>query len=480
MNTIPAQAIHTRLDQISYDEVTFHPHSFGDPAGRLFWWRGELYRGIRSEWAPILRQLFRDGIIQRLVDGGLLIETLPTSLKIDDYEMVVSHRHVPFASYPEEWCPAMLKDAALTKIQLLTELARYRFTLKDAHPWNILFDAWKPVYVDISSIVSLSDNTAWHGYDEFCRFYLYPLMLMAHGQDRIARRLLPELDGVSKADVSKLTRSALGFDSIFKPISYSPSVLNQSLLRSWRKLLVHTRRALVPKESRRQETYLTSLEQLNSEVEKISLPSVNREGSVHEGNPIPPPLLQDDWTEKQRSLHKLFNELRPASVLTIGGDMTWYCKQAAAFGSRVVSFDTNLVRVTQLYYDARNKKLPILPLVMDFTDPTPSRGLSSHWAIAATERFPCDMVLALGLVHQIVFKRCLNFEQIGQGFALFSKRWLVVEFVPGEDPELRQGGSDRFSWYTLDRFMQSLRKWFRSITILPSHSQLRVLLLCEK
>jgi hypothetical protein len=41
------------------------------------------------------------------------------------------------------------------------------------------------------------------------------------------------------------------------------------------------------------------------------------------------------------------------------------------------------------------------------------------------------MVLALGLVHQIVFKRYLNFEQIGQGFALFSKRWLVVEFVPG-------------------------------------------------
>ena len=117
MNTIASPAIHNRVDQIPYDEVTFHPHSFGDPAGRLFWWRGELYRGIRSEWTTTLRQLFRDGIIQGLVDRGLLIETLPTSLKIDGYEMVVSHRHVPFASYPEEWCPAMLKDAALTKIR---------------------------------------------------------------------------------------------------------------------------------------------------------------------------------------------------------------------------------------------------------------------------------------------------------------------------------------------------------------------------
>ena len=73
--------------------------------------------GFALNGRPILRQLFRDGIIQRLVDGGLLIETLPTSLKIDGYEMVVSHRHVPFASYPEEWCPAMLKVAALTKIR---------------------------------------------------------------------------------------------------------------------------------------------------------------------------------------------------------------------------------------------------------------------------------------------------------------------------------------------------------------------------
>jgi len=237
---------------------------------------------------------------------------------------------------------------------------------------------------------------------------------------------------------------------------------------------------LVAKESRSQKSYLASLEQLNSEVAKITFPYVDSEESDHAGNSIPPLSLQDDWTEKQRSLHKFFSEIQPASVLTVGSDTAWYSKQAAAFGSRVVSFDTNLVCVTQLYYDARNKKLPILPLVMDFTDPTPSRGLSSHWAIAATERFQCDMVLALGLVHQIVFKRHLNFEQIGQGLALFSKRWLVVEFVPVEDPELRQCGSDTLSWYTLDHFMHSLRKWFRSITILPSHPQPRVLLLCEK
>src|SRR5437016_5424762 len=207
--------------RIPHGELKFHPHSFADPSGRLFWWQGQLYRGIRADWAPVVRRLFDDGVIQTLVDRGLLIQTQPTPLQVDGYEMVVRHRYVPFASYPEEWCPAMLKDAALTNIELLMELARYGFTLKDAHPWNILFDAWKPVYVDFSSIAPINDDGAWRGYDQFCRFYLYPLILMAHEQDRIARRLLPELEGISKSDMSKLTRSSLGFGSIFGPISSS-------------------------------------------------------------------------------------------------------------------------------------------------------------------------------------------------------------------------------------------------------------------
>src|SRR5262245_6474907 len=138
------------MDHISAHEIKFHPHSFGDPAGRLFWWEGQLYRGISHEKVSFFKQLFQTGIIQELVDRGLLIETEPTPLTVDGYAMVVRHRSVPFASYPEEWCMAMLKDAALANIELLKYLAQYGFTLKDAHPWNILFDAWKPIYVDLS------------------------------------------------------------------------------------------------------------------------------------------------------------------------------------------------------------------------------------------------------------------------------------------------------------------------------------------
>src|SRR5262245_5865765 len=194
------------MDRIPYSEVRFHPHSFADPAGRLFWWNGQLYRGISAEWAELFRQLFRDGVIKRLVDQGLLQAAELTPLTLDGYAMVVRHQRILFASYPNEWCAAMLKDAALTIIELVIELARRGLTLKDAHPWNVLFDACRPLYVDLTSIIPQKDDAKWRGYEEFCRFCLYPLILISHGQERIARCLLPEYEGISKSDLLTLTR----------------------------------------------------------------------------------------------------------------------------------------------------------------------------------------------------------------------------------------------------------------------------------
>src|SRR5690349_8400138 len=132
--------------------LTFHAHSFADDAGRLFWRGPQLCRGINAEHAPFIAHLFDDSVIDDLVERGLLIESELTDLAVDRYAMIVRHRVVPFVSYPNEWCAAMLKDAALTIIDLVTELSRRGLTLKDAHPWNLLFDFTRPVYVDLTSI----------------------------------------------------------------------------------------------------------------------------------------------------------------------------------------------------------------------------------------------------------------------------------------------------------------------------------------
>jgi hypothetical protein len=179
-------------------------------------------------------------------------------------------------------------------------------------------------------------------------------------------------------------------------------------------------------------------------------------------------------------LHRLLTEQRPATLIDISCGSGWYAKLAAFSGSRVVAWDADPRRVTELYREACQMDLPILPLIMDFTKPTTARGLANHWSIAAIDRFRCDMVLALGALHRIVCERRLNFDQITEGLASLAKRWVIVEFISGDDEEMKSLWSSRISWYNQDNLLNSLQKHFRNIEVIRSDQSTRTLLFCEK
>jgi hypothetical protein len=488
----------TTLTRIPSDEIRFHPHSFFEPGIRLFEWKGQLYRGISSERALFFRELFKNGIVQSLIKQRLLIESELTPLAVEGYDMVVHHRKIAFASYPNEWCAAMLKDGALGIVDLALELAHQGLALGDAHPWNLVFDldTGRPVFVDLGSIGPLTDS-AWPVYDEFCRFCLYPLILMTHGEDRIARLLMCEDSGVTASDISKLKGDAvLPRSSVHHPLLHRlDTILAQHVPLSYRTWLKEKLSALQritrrqsqdkkpspdPLEKMRQKSHVDFLFRVRREVESVSLPYTAPK--TLGGRNISRLSLSDQggWTAKQRSIREVLTDLKPSSLLDIGTNTGWYSKLAALSGIRVVSWDIDPMCTTQLYLDARGMQLPILPLIMDFTKPTPPRGWANHWAIAAAERFQCDMVLSLGLMHHFVHKNRLNFEQIVEGLAGLAKRWAVVEFIPPDDPEARHLQSTRTSWYTLENFVNALKKHFGSVRITPSHPETRFLLVCEK
>lgn len=451
------------MTTIPLSEVRFHPHSFADRGGRLFWWKGSLYRGLSSGTGELFARLLRDGTLEGLSEQGLLVDTQETDFSLDGFEAVVRHRLVPFVSYPEEWCPAMLKDAALALLDLLIELARSGLTLKDAHPWNLLFDRGKAVYVDLTSITPLKDDQ-WRGYDEFRRFYLNPLLLMAHNQERIARRLLLEYDGILEADVAALCRD----DSIS---SLLPALVDR-IQKIWRRTSRSRRSARAEKSVAARS--IVTYGEIKREIEDIDLPGASPMGGVDAVQ------ARDEWSPIQRRTCETLAQLKPASVLDVGTTARgWYSHSVVASGLAVLSMSTDSTLLTHLYLDARRERWALLPVVMDFTDPTPSRGLCSHWSIAASERLKCDLVLALGNVDQWIFKRSLNFTQIIDGFASFSRRWLLAEFVPPDDESLRKF-SREISWYNFEHFVEGLKERFPSVTVLPSAPAGRMLLLCEK
>ena len=484
MNVIPAH------------EVVFHPHSFGDHQVRLFRWNDQIYRGIGADYAPLFRRLFEDNIIQKVVDKGLLVESELHPSKMDGYELVVLHRSIAFTSYPNEWCAAMLKDGALTIVDLALELARHGYTLGDAHPWNLLFDIEKmrPTFVDLGSVVPITEFT-WSLYDEFCRFCLYPLVLMAQGEDHLARLLMWEDSGVTELDMRKLKGVSIPF-----LLTRYRSLLNRAE-RTFARRVPESYRAWlrpacssVPASSLnnaeigeafsnasggfRAKFHMRFLEGVRRDVERIKVSSAWKQGEEGSEQVELSATPQQHWTATQCFLHKLLTELQPRTLLDVGSDTGWCAKLATLFGIQVVRWDSDPIKVTQFYQHATTNKLPMLPLVMDFSKPTAARGLANQWSIAATDRFRCDIVLALGMLHRVIRERRLNFEQITEGFALLATRWVVVEFVSPEDEELRQWPA-RLSWYTLQNFVSAARKRFTNVQLVLE-GRTRTLLLCKK
>lgn len=451
------QKINTSVLTIPSSDVSFHPHSFADDAGRLFSWQGQLLRGISHRQTAFFGTLFRERVVQRLVELGLLIDSHQTDLSFEGYGSVVSHRSIPFISYPTEWCAAMLKDAALVVIDLAAELARHGLTLKDAHPWNVLFDSSRPVYVDLTSIIPQNGDPSWRAYDEFCRFCYYPLILMSHGHERIARSLLTEYQGVLRTELLTVMRGT-------GPSRFIFSKLLRRGIRSIQSLF-------------RRESARDLLGQARRDLEEIQLPSYEERNRRRRYQSMLSTSDEKEWRPRSLALRRILTELRPGAVLDLSRGAIWTSTLPAIMGFNVVSIDADAARVTALYEIAREKNLPILPLIVDFVKPTPSVGYSNHYSIPAVERLKCDMVVALGLVNEMASEKHFNFELIAEGLSSFSNRWLLVEV---DDRDRATAAADQRVPGTLEDFIEALLTHFRDVSIVSSGSHTGHLLLCEK
>ena len=152
----------------------------------------------------------------------------------------------------------MLRDASVATIDLAIELTRRDLALKDGHPWNILFDAYTPIWVDMTSITPPEHVTGWRPYDSFCRFCYYPLILMSHGHERIARALIPEYSGVQRSELIALMRSTVASRFIFYKLLRRGLNFGRSRLKG---------------KSAASGSPLALLKQTKRDVERISLPA---------------------------------------------------------------------------------------------------------------------------------------------------------------------------------------------------------------
>jgi SAM-dependent methyltransferase len=476
------------VEVIPSREQRWLTESFVDPNGRVFEWRGEIYRMLEPHFAALWMELVRQGMIAELVRAGLLVESELTNLRTDSGKSVLRHRKVPVISYCYEWTPGMLKDAALATIDLCIRLAEKDLTLQDGHPWNVLFDGVKPVYIDASSIVHARDDILWAPYQQFCNFFLFPLYLYAAGNDRMARWLLRDyLDGVTDEDLLVALPVSFKFRHPRRTLAVAvPRLFGkvfQRLPEEMQQRFLSVSKTVNSGPAGR-KLKIKFLDSVRNDIAALKMPQGNshweRYYRTTDKNYFRTELSPGDWQKKQQTIGHILADLRPNSVVDIGANTGHYAKLAADTGARVTACETDVSALTVCYERARKEKLNILPLVINVFSDSAVPGRGGNAAPPPTERLRSDFVMGLAVIHHVVAIQRLTIERITQIFAGLSSRWLLLEFAPPLQPKIGASQVPSLDDFTAQGLETCLKAHFKSVRPFPSYPEERKLFLCEK
>lgn len=442
--------------QLKEGDVSFAANDVLDKDGRVFFWNENVYRAISEKNAKLYAELLKKSEFQSLFKKGL-VKTSLADVSLQGYNLVLEHEKVTFISYVTEWSGSMLKEAALLTLSLNKELLGFSLQLKDAHPWNILFEGCRPVYIDFSSIIPFRSIKRWFPLKEFWGKFYLPLLLMSYGCAREARSLLVDSKTLRGRNVTRLDLLNV--------------LLKRRKIRALLDFIVKVRPSF-------RNNPATLLENLTELVQRITIPLEKTHWSEYCDEEVDLSTL-DSWMIKRRESYYVLKKTQPKSLLDIGSNTGWFSKLAAQNGSKVIAFDNDEPSINKLFLNKGARNLNILPLSMDFRFPTPAYGLGLR-CIDATVRFQTEMVFALAVVHHLVFKQHASFKTIADNLSSYTTRWLLVEFIPKEDKYVSKWYNENYSWYNLDNFIVALRNHFTEIETLPSNPEPRVILLCTR
>jgi SAM-dependent methyltransferase len=483
-----------------------------DDIGETFVSDGRVLRGIYPGKAIgvrgvlqtcIAHDLFKDGIIAtREIDANTHADL--------GYEMMLEHARVPFVTFPHEWAASMLHSAAKLHLKLFQKLGEHGLTLKDWHPYNILFDGTEPVFVDFTSIIPaadlpkqgyLSDAKAPKGFgswDEYSvalyrmyrltyePYFGLPLAMMQQGRHAEAREKLVKT--ALNATDSGMLRGEVFAGRTMARVRYELNDLRLKMALSEKGPNKKKFFALLSK----------MLDGMHVAVRGSAYSSYYEDKK--EAFASEPSI---DWTNKQNVVHDALVRFDPATVLDIGSNTGWFSLLAAKLGGNVVGVDLDEACIDSLFAAAKRERLPVLPLVANLMAPPPdifAKTFENEPSLSKIggdkplypspeKRLECEMVMALAIVHHLALGQGHSFERIASTLSGLASRYLCVEFVqrddkmvvddPGFFPAMMKQPR-AFDWYHVDGFVAALRRHFDEVQVLPSYPSTRLMLLCSK
>jgi hypothetical protein len=423
--------------------------SFRDPAGFLFEREGVLYRQVNRSFAEEFDAFESSGLMQGLQAEGLLVEHEDAPLELaatDDAHRVLRPRRIPFVSYPYEWSPSQLRDAALATLRAQRLALDAGMSLRDASAYNVQHAWGRPVLIDLLSFARVPEGRPWVAYGQFCRHFLAPLALMRYRDPRLGRLLQVHLDGIPLDLAASLVprRAAARGSLLLHLFAHAKS---EGRARAGGGSSPERRGAFSMR------AFQGLLDSLESAVRGLVVEPSQTEWTSYDT--ACRTYTAEAATDKERLVGEYLDAAAPGTVWDLGANVGRFSRLAAARGAFTLSVDLDPSVVELNYVRARTEgEGNLLPLVMDLANPSPAIGWANRERMTLDERGPADLVMALALVHHLAIGNNVPLDDLAGFFAGLAP-WLIIEFVPKEDPmvgEMLSRREDVFPGYTLAGF----------------------------
>ncbi len=434
--------------------------SFRDPSGRVFRIDGEIYRSVFESGKEDFTRTRDAGIHDKLIKAGFLIP----HQEVDIHELApggtvlcLQHPRLPMISYPWEWPFSLLKDAALLHLDAMEMLLTNGFWLRDASSFNVQYDGARLRLIDTLSIGPKPPDSPWVAYGQFCSHFLAPLAMAAYCDIRTLSLWRNFIDGFPL----DLATNSLSFWRRHRPGLFMHLTLHARFQSAAdrKEDIGKMKSGKKPKVSDR--GLLGIVRSLKKTVSRIKW---KRDSKIWEEYGEIRTYHGKDVAEKSDYVDKIVKRLKPDVVWDLGANTGEFSLIAASNGAFVVSVEGDAACMEHLYQrlSRENGTKKILPLTMDLANPSPGLGWDGRERLSLCDRGPADLVLALALIHHLVFSSCVPLSHIAQWFANMG-RYLIVEFIPHDDPmvlKLLANRGDEHHPYNLEVFQSSFGEIF--------------------
>ncbi len=428
------------------------PSSYRDPSGFVFEKEGILYRQINTIYKEDYEQLISSRLYDKLTAQGLLVphKTIRENLTGSaDHYITLQPEKVPLISYAYEWSFDMLKDAALLTLQIQKEAMAHNMSLKDATPYNIQWYKGKLIFIDTLSFENYREEMPWIAYRQFCESFLSPLLLMHYNKRSLHELSLAWPEGIPLG----VTHSLLPLKSRFDFHTYLHIHLHASVSakkKQEQKNIRFSRKKMLD--------LVSSLETL---VQKLKAPPANTAWSHY----YEEAAQRNDYLEtKKQIIRQWITETKPPQTAAdLGGNDGEFAKLLAEQGIPVIATDFDPSCINHLYQYIKTSGTALLqPLIIDLSHPSPSIGVNNTERSSFISRLSTDLCLALALIHHLAIGKNIPFSHIAFFLQSVTTK-LIIEFVPKNDPKVRQMLSvkrDIYNHYTQSAFETSFRQYF--------------------